>query len=94
MAATAADTLTPLAVEWAKSLAISTGKFNPSAVKAHEDLVAALEDMHTWEERHRNAEELLKDMLQSHSEAAELSKKYDIWWVPEVDNQRLVAPSM
>ena len=46
-------------------------------MKAHEDLVAALNDMHTWEERHRKAKELLKEMLQSRSEAAGLSKKYD-----------------
>ena len=59
----------------------SAGTDAPSAVKAHEDLVPALEDMHTWEERHRKAKELLKEMLQSSSEAAELSKKYDTRWV-------------
>ena len=52
-------------------------------MKAHKDLVAALEDMHTWKERHRKAKELLKEMLQSRSEAAELSKKYDTRWVQQ-----------
>ena len=69
-----------------------TGEIDPSAVKAHKDLVAALEDMHAWEVRQHIAEELLKEMLQSRSEAAELSKKYDTRWVPESEDQRLVAP--
>ena len=51
-------------------------------MKAHEDLVLALEDMHTWEKRHCKAKELLKEMLQSRSQVAGLSKKYDIRWVP------------
>ena len=42
----------------------------------------ALEDMHTWERRRCKAKELLKEMLQSRSEAAELSKEYDTRWVP------------
>ena len=40
-----------------------------------------MEDMHTWEERYGTAKELLKEMLQSRSEAAELSKMYDSRWV-------------
>ena len=44
-------------------------------------LVAALEDMHTWEELRCTAEVLLKEMLQSRSEAARLRKKYDTRWV-------------
>ena len=86
LAATATDTLTPLAVQQADCLTFSAGKFKPSTVKAHEDLVAALEDMHSWEHRHRKAKKLLKDMLQSRSEAAELSKQHDIWRVPGSDN--------
>ena len=52
-------------------------------MKAHEDLVAALNDMHTWEEQRRNAEFLLEQMLLSRSEAEELkpSEKYDTRWV-------------
>ena len=71
-----------------------TGSVRPSAVKAHKDLVAALEHMHTWKERQRKGEELLKEMLQSRSEVARLSKKYDIWWVPDAENQRLVPLSL
>ena len=52
--------------------------------------MAALEDMHTWEECHRKAKELLKEMLQSRSEAACLSKKYGIRWVPD-GLQKLVS---
>ena len=56
--------------------------------------MAALEDMHAWEERHNSAKELLKEMLQSRSEAVQLSKKYDTRWVPENEDQRLVARTM
>ena len=87
-----AGTLRPLSVQQADCLTFFTGEIDPSAVKAHKDLVAALEDMHTWEVRHRIAEDLLKEMLQSRSEAAELSKKYDTRWISENEDQRLVAP--
>ena len=50
-------------------------------MKAHEDLVAALEDLHTWDVRRHNTEELLKPMLQCCAEAARISKKYDTRWV-------------
>ena len=56
--------------------------------------MAALEGLHAWEERSHTAKELLREMLQSRSEALGLSKKYDIWWVPVHDNLRFVAPSM
>ena len=82
MAGSVAGTLTPIAFQSADCQTFCTGSFHPDACQAHEDLVAALEDMHTWEERHLEAKELLKEMLQSRSEAAELSKKYDIRSVP------------
>ena len=44
-------------------------------------LLVALQDMHLVELRHRITEGLLKEMVQSRSEAAELSKKYDTRWV-------------
>ena len=37
--------------------------------------MAALEHMHAWEERHRKAKELLKEMLQSRSEVAAATQK-------------------
>ncbi len=51
-------------------------------MEAHEDLVAALEDMHDWKNFHGKAKELLKEILQTRSEAARLSQKNDIRWLP------------
>ena len=51
-------------------------------MKAHGDLVAALEDLHNWEESRRKATELLKETVQIRSEAARLCEAHDIRWVP------------
>ena len=80
MACTATGTLRLLAVQSTDCNTSCTGHIAPSGVKAHGALVAALNDMHTWEEHHYHGKEMLKDMLQSRSEAAELSKKYDTRW--------------
>ena len=81
LAATAAGTLRLLAVQvdWTT---FCTGSVPPSAVKAHQHLMAALEDMLTWEQRHQIAEELLKDIRQSRSDIAGLSKKYGTRCMP------------
>ena len=86
--------LRPLPVQQADCNTLSAGSLPPSAVKAHEDLVLALEHMHTCEELHHKTKELLKEMQQSRSEIVSLSKKYDTWWVPDVEDQRLVPLSM
>ena len=79
---------------WANCDTSCTGLHRPSSVKAHKDLVLALEGLHTWEEHQRRIKELLKEMLQSRSEVAWLSRKYDIWWVPDTEVQRLAPLSM
>ena len=50
----------------------------PTVDQAHEQLVGALQDMLSWESRAKTAKELLKDMMTSRREAAELATKYDI----------------
>ena len=70
----------PLAIQKSDCNTICAG-IHP-AEKVHALLMTGLQDVHTWKECHHKAEELLKEMLQSRSEAAELSKKYDARWVP------------
>ncbi len=55
-----------------------TGLRLPTALAAHEQLTHALTEQGTWENRAKQARELLNEMLKSRKETAELAKRYDI----------------
>ena len=49
----------------------------PTPQQAHETLVQALQEQASWEQRARTAKELLKELLTSRREAADLAAQYD-----------------
>lgn len=59
---------------------IPAGTHTPTATQAHDQLVQALREQSSWEKRAKDAKELLKQMLKSRKDAAELAQHYDIRW--------------
>ncbi len=49
----------------------------PTPQQAHDTLVHALQEQASWEQRARSAKELLKELLISRREAADLAVQYD-----------------
>ncbi|KAK9806100.1 hypothetical protein WJX72_001362 [[Myrmecia] bisecta] len=83
-----------LVLEWVYGTIVSTaekardgakralGMRSPTAQQAHDQLMSALQDHQSWELRSKQAKELLKEMLGSRKEAAELATRYDIRPLP------------
>ena len=56
----------------------AAGTRPPTATQAHDQLVHALHEQQSWERRAKDAKELLKRMLKSRKDVAELGQKFDI----------------
>lgn len=92
-----------LVLEWVYGSIVSTAEKSrdgakrqlglrpPTAQQAYENLILALQDQATWEQRAKNAKALLNDILRSRKEADELSKKYDIKPVPGLGGSTAAA---
>ncbi|BDA41097.1 probable inactive ubiquitin carboxyl-terminal hydrolase 54 at C-terminar half [Coccomyxa sp. Obi] len=83
-----------LVLEWVYGTIVSTaekardsakkplGMRLPTPQQAHDTLVHALQEQASWEQRARSAKELLKELLISRREAADLAAQYDTRPVP------------
>ncbi len=70
---------------------VGTGMRLPTPQQAHDTLVHALQEQASWEQRARSAKELLKELLISRREAADLAAQYDTRCVSKAHGSSLLC---